>query len=431
MSNVVVVGAQWGDEGKGKVVDLLASRADMVVRFQGGNNAGHTLVVKGEKTICHLIPSGILHKEKKCLIGNGVVIDPEVLLDEIRMLTSKGIAISPENLAISEKAHIIMPYHKAIDVASETAKGDDKIGTTGRGIGPCYEDKAGRRGLRAIDLLDPDTMAEKIRFNLKEKNFLLTRFYGAAALEFEPIYSKCMEMAEILKPYIANVSILVDRVAEKHGKILFEGAQGTHLDIDHGTYPFVTSSNPVSGAACAGVGVGPGKLHHILGIVKAYTTRVGSGPFTTELNDETGKYLQEKGSEFGATTGRRRRCGWLDLVMMKDSIRYNGFSSIGMTKLDVLTGLDVIKACVSYELDGKKIDYMPASIKALTRCTPVYEEFKGWKGDISNAKSVDELPAEAKNYLNRLEEIMKVPFSIISVGPMRDQTIALMDPYLK
>jgi adenylosuccinate synthase len=431
MSNVVVVGAQWGDEGKGKVVDLLASRADMVVRFQGGNNAGHTLVVKGEKTICHLIPSGILHKEKKCLIANGVVIDPEVLLDEIKMLTSKGIVITPENLSISEKAHIIMPYHKAIDIASEQAKGDDKIGTTGRGIGPCYEDKAGRRGVRAIDLLDPETLAEKIRFNLKEKNFLLTRFYGATALEFEPIYSKYIEMAEILRPYIANVSILVDRVAEKKGKILFEGAQGTHLDIDHGTYPFVTSSNPVSGSACAGVGVGPDKLHHILGIVKAYTTRVGSGPFTTELKDETGNYLQEKGAEFGATTGRRRRCGWLDLVMMKDSIRYNGFTSIGMTKLDVLTGLDVIKACVAYELDGKKIDYMPANVKALARCTPVYEEFKGWKEDLSNARAVEELPEEAKIYLKRLEEIMKVPFSIISVGPMRDQTIELMDPYLK
>jgi len=272
-------------------------------------------------------------------------------------------------------------------------------------------------------------LADKIRTNLKEKNFLLTEYFGTGALEFEPIYDKFLEMAEKLKPYIANVSILVDRVAEKHGKILFEGAQGTHLDIDHGTYPFVTSSNPVSGAACAGVGVGPDKLHHILGIVKAYTTRVGSGPFTTELNDETGNYLQEKGAEFGATTGRRRRCGWLDLVMMKDSIRYNGFTSICMTKLDVLTGLDVIKACVAYELDGKRIDCMPASIKELAKCTPVYEEFKGWNGDISKARVVDELPKEAKNYLKRLEEIMKVPFSIISVGPMRDETIEVCDPF--
>ena len=431
MSNVVVIGAQWGDEGKGKVVDLLASRADMVVRFQGGNNAGHTLVVNGEQTICHLIPSGILHKEKKCLIGNGVVVDPEVLLEEIERLTSKGISISPENLSLSEKAHLIMPYHQAIDAASEAAKGKDKIGTTGRGIGPCYEDKVGRRGVRAIDLFDPEILADKIQANLKEKNFLLTDFYKTEALEFKPIYDKYMEMAERLKPYISNVSIEVDQVARKNGKILFEGAQGTHLDIDHGTYPFVTSSNPVSGSVCAGVGIGPGKLHHILGIVKAYTTRVGSGPFPTELNDETGTYIQEKGKEFGATTGRRRRCGWLDLAMMKDSIRYNGLDSIGMTKLDVLTGLDVIKACVAYELDGKKIDFMPASIKDLARCKPVYEEFPGWKADISSVRSVDELPWEAKNYIKRLEEIMEVYFSIISVGPMRDQTIEVCDPFSK
>lgn len=429
MSNVVVIGAQWGDEGKGKVVDLLASRADMVVRFQGGNNAGHTLVVNGEQTICHLIPSGILHRDKKCLIGNGVVVDPEVLLAEISKLTSKGISISPENLSLSEKAHLIMPYHKAIDMASEAAKGKDKIGTTGRGIGPCYEDKVARRGVRAIDLLDPEILSEKINANLKEKNFLLTEFYKAEALEFQPVYDKYMEMAEMLKPYISNVSIEVDQVARKNGKILFEGAQGTHLDIDHGTYPFVTSSNPVSGSACPGVGIGPGKLHHILGIVKAYTTRVGAGPFPTELDDEIGKYIQEKGAEFGATTGRRRRCGWLDLAMMKDSIRYNGLNSIGMTKLDVLTGLDVIKVCVAYELDGKEIDYMPASLKDLARCKPVYKEFPGWKEDISSAKSIDDLPEEARNYIKSLEEIMEVPFSIISVGPMRDQTIELMDPF--
>jgi len=429
MSNVVVIGAQWGDEGKGKVVDLLASRADMVVRFQGGNNAGHTLVVNGEQTICHLIPSGILHKNKKCLIGNGVVVDPEVLLEEIRKLTSKGITITPENLSLSEKAHIIMPYHRAIDMASESAKGKDKIGTTGRGIGPCYEDKVARRGVRAIDLLDQEILADKISSNLKEKNFLLTEFYRAEALEFQSIYDKYLEMGEKLKPYISNVSIEIDKVVREDGKILFEGAQGTHLDIDHGTYPFVTSSNPESGSACPGAGIGPGKLHHILGIVKAYTTRVGAGPFPTELDDEIGKYIQEKGAEFGATTGRRRRCGWLDLVMMKDSIRYNGLNSIGMTKLDVLTGLDNIKVCVAYDLDGKEIDYMPASLKDLARCKPVYREFTGWKDDISSAKSVDELPKEAKSYIKNLEEIMEVPFSIISVGPMRDQTIEVCDPF--
>ncbi|MFC1840064.1 adenylosuccinate synthase [Thermodesulfobacteriota bacterium] len=429
MSNVVVIGTQWGDEGKGKVVDLLAARADMVVRFQGGNNAGHTLVVNGEQTICHLIPSGILHDGKRCLIGNGVVVDPEVLLKEIANLTSKGISISPENLSLSEKAHLIMPYHRAIDIAGEEAKGKDKIGTTGRGIGPCYEDKVARRGVRAVDLLDQELLEQKIRANLEEKNFYLTNLLNAEPLEFQPVYDQYMEMAEILKPYIKNVSILVDQVVKKNGKILFEGAQGTHLDIDHGTYPFVTSSNPVSGAVCAGVGIGPDKLHHILGIVKAYTTRVGSGPFPTELLDETGNYIQEKGAEVGATTGRKRRCGWLDLVMMKDSIRYNGLTSLSMTKLDVLTGLDTVKVCVSYDIDGEKIDYMPASLKDLAGCKPVYEEFPGWKEDISSAKSIKDLPEQAKNYIKRLEEIMELPFSIISVGPMRDQTIEVSDPF--
>lgn len=429
MSNIVVIGTQWGDEGKGKVVDLLASRADMVVRFQGGNNAGHTLVVNGEQTICHLIPSGILHEGKKCLIGNGVVVDPEVLLHEIERLSSKGISVSPENLSLSEKAHLIMPYHRAVDNASEAAKGKDKIGTTGRGIGPCYEDKVARRGVRAVDLLDPEVLEQKIKANLEEKNFLLEKFFNAEPLEFQPVYDQYMEMAEKLKPYIKNVSVQVDRVVRNNGKILFEGAQGTHLDIDHGTYPFVTSSNPVSGSVCAGVGIGPDKLHHILGIVKAYTTRVGSGPFPTELMDETGGYIQEKGAEFGATTGRKRRCGWLDLVMMKDSIRYNGLTSLSMTKLDVLTGLDTIKACVSYELDGEKIEYMPASLKDLARCKPVYREFPGWKEDISSAGSIEELPEQARNYIKALEEIMEVPFSIISVGPMRDQTIEVYDPF--
>ncbi len=429
MSNVVVIGTQWGDEGKGKVVDLLAARADMVVRFQGGNNAGHTLVVKGEQTICHLIPSGILHDGKKCLIGNGVVVDPEVLLREIDTLSSKGITITPDNLSLSEKAHIIMPYHRAVDIAGEAAKGKDKIGTTGRGIGPCYEDKVARRGVRAVDLLDPELLAQKIRSNLEEKNFYLKNLLNSEPLEFQPVYDQYIEMSERLRPFIKNVSIMVDRAVKKDGKILFEGAQGTHLDIDHGTYPFVTSSNPVSGSVCAGVGIGPDKLHHILGIVKAYTTRVGSGPFATELLDETGAYIQEKGAEFGATTGRKRRCGWLDLVMMKDSIRYNGLTSLSMTKLDVLTGLDTVKACVSYDIDGEKIDYMPASLKDLARCKPVYEEFPGWKEDITSARAIEDLPEQARSYIKRLEEIMEVPFSIISVGPMRDQTIEVSDPF--
>ena len=429
MPNVVVIGTQWGDEGKGKVVDILASRADLVVRFQGGNNAGHTLVVDGEQTICHLIPSGILHKGKKCLIGNGVVVDPEVLLEEIRVLTEKGISITSERLFLSEKAHLIMPYHKALDLAREAAKGKGKLGTTGRGIGPCYEDKVGRRGIRAVDLLDPRALEEKIRTNLEEKNFLLSGFFKTDILEFQPIYDSYLLMAEKIGPFISNVSLEIDEAIRKGEKILFEGAQGTHLDIDHGTYPFVTSSNPVSGAVCAGAGVGPDKLHHIMGIVKAYTTRVGAGPFPTELLDETGAYLQEKGAEFGATTGRRRRCGWLDLVMLRDAILYNGLTSISVTKLDVLTGLDRIRICVAYNLNGKRINHMPADIRLLTQCEPVYEELPGWNEEISNAGDMDQLPGRTRDYLERIVEITGVPLSIVSVGPRREQTIELMDPF--
>ena len=430
MPNVGVIGTQWGDEGKGKVVDILASRADLVVRFQGGNNAGHTLVVDGEQTICHLIPSGILHKGKKCLIGNGVVVDPEVLLEEIRVLTEKCISITSERLFLSEKAHLIMPYHKALDLAREAAKGKGKLGTTGRGIGPCYEDKVGRRGIRAVARLDPRALEEKIRTNLEEKNFLLSRFFKTDILEFQPIYDSYLLMAEKIGPFISNVSLEIDEAIRKGEKILFEGAQGTHLDIDHGTYPFVTSSNPVSGAVCAGAGVGPDKLHHIMGIVKAYTTRVGAGPFPTELLDETGDYLQEKGAEFGATTGRRRRCGWLDLVMLRDAILYNGLTSISVTKLDVLTGLDRIRICVAYNLNGKRINHMPADIRLLAQCEPVYEELPGWNEEISNAGDMDQLPGRTRDYLERIVEITGVPLSIVSVGPRREQTIELMDPFI-
>jgi adenylosuccinate synthase len=431
MANVAVVGTQWGDEGKGKVVDYLSARADLVVRFQGGNNAGHTLVVCGRKTICHLIPSGILHKGRKCFIGNGVVLDPEVLIEEMEDLRNKGVEVSPECLGLSEKTHIIMPYHRAIDVAREAAKGKDKIGTTGRGIGPCYEDKVGRTGIRAADLLEPDTLEEKIRTNLREKNFYLTKFLNADALEFQPIYDRYLAIGEILKPYLTDVSLEIDQAIRQGKRILFEGAQGTHLDIDHGTYPYVTSSNPISGTACSGAGVGPDKLHHIIGIVKAYTTRVGAGPFPTELKDETGNYMQERGCEFGATTGRRRRCGWLDLVAVKDAARLNGLTSLSVTKLDVLTGLKTLKIGVAYELDGKRIDSMPASLKKLSRCVPVYEELPGWQEDIASAVKWNDLPAAARNYLKRIEEVVKVPFSIISVGPGREESIVLMDPFAK
>ncbi|MBW2303811.1 MAG: adenylosuccinate synthase [Deltaproteobacteria bacterium] len=429
MSNVVVVGTQWGDEGKGKVVDMLASRADVVVRFQGGNNAGHTLVVNGEQTICHLVPSGILHDGKRCLIGNGVVVDPEVLIHEIETLKGKGVRVGPENLALSEKAHLIMPYHKALDLAREAAKGKKKIGTTGRGIGPCYEDKAARTGIRAVDLLETDTLEEKIRSNLVEKNFILKEHLGAETLDFQSIFERYTAMAEILGPYLTDVSVEIDRETKAGKRILFEGAQGTHLDIDHGTYPFVTSSNPVSGAACVGAGVGPDKLHHVLGILKAYTTRVGSGPFPTELTDEIGDYIQEKGAEFGATTGRRRRCGWLDLVMARDSARLNGLTSLGITKLDVLTGLEKLRICVAYDCRGERLDSRPASLRKLAQCVPVYEELPGWQEDISSARTFDRLPEPTRNCLKRIEEITGVPLSIVSVGPGRDQTILLRDPF--
>jgi adenylosuccinate synthase len=428
MSNTVVVGTQWGDEGKGKVVDLLAAKADLVVRFQGGNNAGHTLVVEGKQFIFHLIPSGILYENKKCLIGNGVVVDPKVLLDEIQNLKEAGIDVNPKRLSLSTNAHIIMPYHTAIDLAREGAKGNGKIGTTGRGIGPCYEDKVARIGVRAVDLTEPETLEEKIRANLKEKNFYLTKFLGAEPLEMEPMLNEYLKMAERLEPYITDVSVELNEALKAGKKVLFEGAQGTHLDVDHGTYPYVTSSNPVAGQACAGAGIGPGYLHHVLGIVKAYTTRVGAGPFVTELNDETGDYIQERGNEFGATTGRRRRCGWLDLVVVGDSARLNGLNSLAITKLDVLTGLKKLKICVGYELQGVLMGQRPASIKKLGQCKPVYKEMAGWSEDISGARSIGQLPVQARAYLQLIEEKTGVPISIISVGAGRKETIMVKDP---
>lgn len=423
MSNMVVVGTQWGDEGKGKVVDLLTPMVDMVVRFQGGNNAGHTLVVEGKKFIFHLIPSGILYKDKKCLIGNGVVVDPEILLEEIQKLEQAGIEVNPDRLSLSDKAHLIMPYQKAIDLAREAAKGSDKLGTTGRGIGPCYEDKAARTGVRAVDLTEPDTLEEKITSNLKEKNFYLTEFFGADPLEAGPILGSYLQMAEELKPFITDVSLELDQAVKANKSILFEGAQATHLDLDHGTYPFVTSSNPLAGAVCAGAGIAPDQLHVIIGIVKAYTTRVGSGPFVTELEDETGAYLREQGKEFGSTTGRPRRCGWLDLVMVRDSVRLNGLDSIVITKLDVLTGLEKLKICVGYEFEGKRIDSRPASLKRLSGCAPIYEEMPGWQGDIHAIRHTDDLPLQARAYIQKIEEVIDVPVSIISVGPGREDSI--------
>ena len=429
MSNIVVVGTQWGDEGKGKVVDLLTAKSDIVVRFQGGNNAGHTLVVDKNKFIFHLIPSGILYEDKKCVIGNGVVVDPQVLLEEIEKLRASGSHVTPKRLSLSDKAHIIMPYHKALDLAREAAKGNHKLGTTGRGIGPCYEDKVARTGVRAVDLTEPDTLEEKISANLEEKNFYLTKFLKAEPLEMQPILDNYLLMAERLKPFITDVSLELAEALKANAKILFEGAQGAHLDIDHGTYPYVTSSNPLSGTACAGAGVGPNQLHHVLGIVKAYITRVGAGPFVTELKDETGSYIQERGKEFGSTTGRRRRCGWLDLVVVKDSARLNGLSSLAITKLDVITGLEKLKICVGYELEGKQINHRPASLKKMSLCKPIYQEMPGWKEDISHMRALNQLPVQARAYLKTIEEVTGVPVSIISVGPGREETIMVRDAF--
>jgi len=429
MPNTVVVGTQWGDEGKGKVVDLLTARADLVVRYQGGANAGHTLVVDGQQYIFHLIPSGILYEDKKCLIGNGVVVDPEVLLEEINDLKKAGIEVTPKRLSLSDKAHLIMPYHRAIDLARETAKGKGKIGTTGRGIGPCYEDKMARTGVRVVDLTEPEALEEKIRANLKEKNAYLTKLLDAEALDAKPIVDKYLEMAAKLRDFITDVSVELAQGLNTNKKVLFEGAQGTHLDVDHGTYPFVTSSNPLAGAVCTGAGIGPHQLHHVVGIVKAYTTRVGAGPFLTELTDKTGDYIQERGKEFGATTGRRRRCGWLDMVVVRDSARLNGLDSLAITKLDVLTGLETLKICVNYEFEGERIDQRPASLKKMAQCTPVYMELSGWQEDISQAKEMSQLPQQARVYVGAIEELAGIPISIISVGAGREETIVVENPF--
>ena len=427
MSNIVIVGTQWGDEGKGKIVDLLAEFADIVVRFQGGNNAGHTMVVDGKQFISHLVPSGIL-QGKTCLLGNGMVVDPEVLVEELDNLNNKGIDVGPDRLKISEKAHIIMPYHKHIDLARENMKGDQKIGTTGRGIGPCYEDKATRRGVRFVDLLDPKEFAEKVKTILKEKNFYLENFFSAKTLDPVSIIDQYKGYADRLSPHVINISIVMNQAIKENKQILFEGAQGTHLDIDHGTYPFVTSSNTVSGNACCGAGIGPKEINGVVGIVKAYTTRVGSGPFPTELFDEIGDKIQKKGAEFGATTGRKRRCGWLDMVLLRNAARLNGLTGLVITKLDVLDGLEDLKICTGYEYNGKIIRDFPASLKMLGSCKPIYEVLPGWPEDISDVRKLQDLPENAKNYLNRIEKLVETPIDIISVGPGREETIVVNNP---
>ncbi|AKC70391.1 adenylosuccinate synthase [Pandoraea oxalativorans] len=434
--NVVVIGTQWGDEGKGKVVDWLTDHAQGVVRFQGGHNAGHTLIIGGKKTILRLIPSGIMHKEVTCYIGNGVVLSPEALFKEIEELESAGLNVCGR-LRISEACTLILPYHVAIDQAREARRGAGKIGTTGRGIGPAYEDKVGRRALRVQDLFDPKAFAERLRENLDYHNFVLTQYLGAPAVDFQETLDKMLSYAERLRPMIADVSQELYAVNREGKKLLFEGAQGTLLDIDHGTYPFVTSSNCVAGAASAGAGVGPQQLHYVLGITKAYCTRVGAGPFPSELYDADNPARQEAiglqlatvGKEFGSVTGRPRRTGWMDAAALKRSIQINGVTGLCMTKLDVLDGLETVRLCVGYKIDGKAIDILPRGAVDVARCEPVYEDFPGWTQSTVGVTEWDQLPVQAQNYLKRIEEVSGIPIDMVSTGPDRDETILLRHPF--
>ncbi len=429
MPNIVIVGAQWGDEGKGKVVDIYTEYADDVIRFQGGNNAGHTLVVGEEKTILHLIPSGILHPGKRCVIGNGVVLDPRVFIKEIDGLKAKGYLQDDSQLVIDGNVHIIMPWHTAIDLAREEAKGDRKIGTTGRGIGPAYEDKIGRRGIRLNDLIRPEVFARKVDEVLPEKNFLLEKFFGKAPLDRDAIVEEYSAYAETLARYRGCASTLLDREIRAGRNLLFEGAQGALLDIDHGTYPFVTSSSTVAGGACIGTGIGPRHIDQVIGISKAYVTRVGSGPFPTELDDEMGDALRNAGQEFGSTTGRPRRCGWFDAVALREAVRTSGLTGLAITKLDVLNELETIKICTGYSYRGDLLEEFPRDFEILSECKPVYEQLDGWGSDISGVRSLEELPAAARSYLDRLAEVTGCPLVLVSVGPRRDQTIQISNPF--
>lgn len=426
--NVVVIGTQWGDEGKGKIVDWLTDRAQGVVRFQGGHNAGHTLVIGSKKTVLHLIPSGILRAGVKCYIGNGVVVSPQALIKEMNELTAAGVEVQ-SRLKVSCACPVIMPYHVAMDQAREAAKGEGKIGTTGLGIGPCYEDKVARRAIRMQDLLHPDLFALKLRENLTYYNFILENFYGAAPVDFQATLEATLGLVEQIRPMIDDVPRLLFEAVQKGDHLLFEGAQGALLDVDHGTYPFVTSSNCVAGAASAGAGLGPQMLTYVLGITKAYTTRVGSGPFPTELFDDIGRGLAQRGHEVGATTGRARRCGWFDAAALKRSIQINGVSGLCITKLDVLDGMDVIRIATGYRINGQVHDLLPAGADSLADCEPIYEEMPGWKESTVGVKSYDALPQAARNYLARLETLCGVPIDVISTGPDRDETIVLRNPF--
>ena len=427
MSAFIVLGAQWGDEGKGKMTDYLAEEADVVVRFQGGNNAGHTVEVGDKQYKLHLIPSGILYDDKVNVIGNGVVVDPQALFEEISYLEGLGAKITPEKLIISDRAHLIMPYHKVLDRLKEKARGKNDIGTTGKGIGPCYTDKFERCGIRVCDLLHEEVFEEKLRENVKMKNDMITKVLGGEALDVEKILADYKEYAKKLRPFVKDTSVEVFDAIKSDKNVLFEGAQGMLLDIDYGTYPYVTSSNTTSGGVCNGTGVGPTLITNAIGIAKAYTTRVGKGPFPTELLDETGDWIREKGHEYGVTTGRSRRCGWLDLVILKTTARVCGLTSLAVTKIDTLAGLEKLKVCVGYKFEDKIIDYFPASLEDLAKCEPIFEDFDGWGDEVADARSYDELPENAKKYLKMIEEFTQTRLAYVSVGPKRDQTMKIAE----
>lgn len=421
MSATIVVGAQWGDEGKGKIVDLLSEKADIVARYQGGANAGHTIVINGKKTVLHLIPSGILQPDVQCVIGNGVVIDPAALMEEIRMLEENGVTIEGR-LFISHKAHLIMPYHKMLDIAREK-QSSSAIGTTGRGIGPAYIDKANRVGIRIVDLLDRKVFEEKLRANVEEKNVVLKKIYDSEELSIEEIVTEYLSFDVSIDPYITDTTIFLNQAIADGKQVLMEGAQGALLDLDHGTYPFVTSSNPTSGGACTGLGVPPTSISRIIGVVKAYSTRVGNGPFPTELHDATGEQLRAEGHEFGATTGRPRRCGWLDLVALKYSVMVNGITEIALTKMDVLNSFPEIRLCTGYTYNDKRLKSFPADCSTLEAVALEYETMPGWQSSLAGMTSFDELPEAARNYIHRIEEYTGARVSIISLSPDRDDTI--------
>jgi len=425
MSAIVVIGTQWGDEGKGKIVDNLAENADVVVRYQGGNNAGHTVIVNGQEFKLHLLPSGILYKGKTCIVGNGVVIDPQVMLKEIKNMQEKGIDTA--GLKVSDRAHVIMPFHRLLDEVEETSRGEYKIGTTKRGIGPCYMDKNARCGIRMVDLMDEEEFSEKLKRLLESKNHLLKAVYGVDGFDYQAVRKEYLEYAEALRPYVTDTSVVLNDAIKAGKKVLFEGAQATLLDLDHGTYPYVTSSNPIAGGACVGAGIGPTKISKTVGVVKAYTTRVGEGPFPTELNDKTGDLIRERGHEYGTTTGRPRRCGWLDATVIRYAGMVSGLDYLAITRLDILDGLETLKICVGYKYKGEMIPGFPASLKVLAQVEPVFEELPGWTESTSGIRNYDALPLNARRYVERISEVSGVAIGVVSVGPQRDQTINLVD----